>query len=211
MGLPVVTRRLVLASANPSKVAELQELLDASGLDVVVLARPADLVVVEDAPDFVGNARLKALAVAEATGEWSLADDSGLEVDALGGAPGVLSARFSGVGATDESNVSLLLDRLGAIGAVSPEDRTARFRCAIVVVSPVDANSRSTELVAEGSVEGHIVERRRGGNGFGYDPVFVPVEGDGRTFAEMSSAEKHELSHRGRALRALLPRLATQI
>lgn len=206
-----MTRRLVLASANPSKVAELQELLDASGLDVVVLARPADLVVVEDAPDFVGNARLKALAVAEATGEWSLADDSGLEVDALGGAPGVLSARFSGVGATDESNVSLLLDRLGAIGAVSPEDRTARFRCAIVVVSPVDANSRSTELVAEGSVEGHIVERRRGGNGFGYDPVFVPVEGDGRTFAEMSSAEKHELSHRGRALRALLPRLATQI
>lgn len=206
-----MTRRLVLASANPSKVAELQELLDASGLDVVVLARPADLVVVEDAPDFVGNARLKALAVAEATGEWSLADDSGLEVDALGGAPGVLSARFSGVGATDESNVSLLLDRLGAIGAVSPEDRTARFRCAIVVVSPVDVDSRSTELVAEGSVEGHIVERRRGGNGFGYDPVFVPVEGDGRTFAEMSSAEKHELSHRGRALRALLPRLATQI
>lgn len=206
-----MTRRLVLASANPSKVAELQELLDASGLDVVVLARPADLVVVEDAADFVGNARLKALVVAEATGEWSLADDSGLEVDALGGAPGVLSARFSGVGATDESNVSLLLDRLDGMGAASPEDRTARFRCAIVVVSPADADSRSTELVAEGSVEGHIVERRRGGNGFGYDPVFVPVEGDGRTFAEMSSAEKHELSHRGRALRALLPRLATQI
>jgi len=211
VGLPAVTQRLVLASANPSKVAELQDLLDASGLDVEVLARPDGLVVIEDAPDFVGNARLKADAVAAATGEWALSDDSGLVVDALDGAPGVLSARFSGVGATDESNVSLLLDRLGAIGAVSPEDRTARFRCAIVIVSPADADSRSIELVAEGSVEGRIIERRRGGNGFGYDPVFVPVEGDGRTFAEMSSVEKHELSHRGRALRALLPRLAAAI
>lgn len=211
MGLPAVTQRLVLASANPSKVAELQDLLDASGLDVEVLARPDGLVVIEDAPDFVGNARLKADAVAAATGEWALSDDSGLVVDALDGAPGVLSARFAGADATDESNLDLLLRRLDEVGAVDPAARRARFRCAIVVRSPATADASAIELVAEGSVEGHVIAARRGGNGFGYDPVFVPVEGDGRTFAEMSSVEKHELSHRGRALRALLPRLAAAI
>lgn len=194
--------RLVLASTNSGKVAELQELLDAASGDVEVLARPADLVVVEDAPDFVGNAQLKALAVAQATGEWALADDSGLEVDALDGAPGVRSARFSGPDATDDANVAMLLRRLDEAGASSAGERGARFHCAIVLRSP-----GGVELVSEGAVEGHVVHERRGANGFGYDPVFVPAEGDGRTFAEMSSTEKHGLSHRGRALRALLPQL----
>lgn len=197
-----MTRRIVVASANAAKATELQELLDASGLDLQAVSRPEDLVVVEDAPDFVGNARLKATAVAEATGEWALADDSGLEVDALDGTPGVFSARFSGPGATDGTNVALLLKRLDESVAVMAAERRARFRCSVVVRSP-DGH----ELVAEGSVEGHIADRPRGTNGFGYDPVFVPAEGDGRTFAEMSSSEKHLLSHRGRALRTLLPRL----
>ncbi|MBS1836974.1 MAG: RdgB/HAM1 family non-canonical purine NTP pyrophosphatase [Actinobacteria bacterium] len=206
-----MTRRLVLATTNAAKVAELQELLDASGVAVEVVARPADLVVVEDAPDFVGNARRKAVAVAAATGEWSLADDSGLEVDALGGAPGVRSARFSGPDATDRSNVELLLVRLDAAGARAPADRVGWFRCAIVVAPPPGSEPSEAELVAEGSVQGRILEQPRGTGGFGYDPVFVPDEGDGRTFAEMTSSEKHQLSHRGRALRALLPGLAEVI
>lgn len=194
--------RIVLASANAAKVAELQQLLDASSLDVEVVARPAGLVVVEDAPDFVGNARLKAVAVARSTGEWSLADDSGLEVDALDGAPGVRSARFSGEEATDAANLALLLRRLGEVGATSPRQRRARFRCAIVLRSP-----SGQEVVAEGSVAGRIAGHPVGSNGFGYDPVFVPDDGDGRTFAEMAGDEKHAISHRGRALRVLVPQL----
>ncbi len=196
--------RIVLASANPKKAVELQELLDGSGLDLQVVARPPDLAVPEeDAPDFLGNARLKAVAVAEATGEWAIADDSGLVVDALGGEPGVRSARYAGEDATDDQNLDLLLQRLAEAGATTPEQRTARFRSSVVVRS---ADGR--ELVAEGAVEGRIIDERRGAGGFGYDPVFVPDDGDGRTFAEMSADEKHAISHRGRALRDLLPRLA---
>jgi XTP/dITP diphosphohydrolase len=196
--------RIVLASANPKKVGELQALLDASGLDLRVEPRPADLPEPEeDQSDFLGNARIKAEAVAAATGEWALADDSGLVVDALGGEPGVRSARYAGDDATDDDNVDLLLARLVEAGATSPDQRSARFRCTIVLRSP-----DGRELVADGTVEGHVVDERRGSGGFGYDPVFVPTEGDGRTFAEMTADEKHAISHRGRALRALVPQLA---
>ncbi len=195
--------RIVLASANPKKADELRAILSASGLDVELLGRPDDVAeVVEDAPDFVGNARLKAVALAGATGEWALADDSGLEVDALGGEPGVRSARFAGASADDAANVDRLLAELGRVGAVDPAERSARFRCTIVLRSP-----DGVELVAEGAVEGRVLDGPRGAGGFGYDPVFVPDEGDGRTFAEMTAAEKHAISHRGRALTALVARL----
>ena len=208
----MTARRIVLASANPKKAAELQDLLDGLGLDLQVVARPPDLAVpVEDAPDFLGNARLKAVAVAAATGEWALADDSGLEVDALDGEPGVRSARFAGDHATDDENVDLLLARLDELGAVEPDQRSARFRCCIVV-SPPPGFAGGLELVADGTVEGLITAERRGEGGFGYDPVFEPSVtdgGDGRTFAEMSGPEKAEISHRGWALRALAPSLSS--
>ena len=204
--------RIVLASANPKKVAELQALLSSGGFEPQVVARPIDIAeVVEDAPDFVGNARLKAAAIAAATGQWALADDSGLEVDALDGAPGVRSARFAGESATDADNVELLLRRLDELGAVDPDQRTARFRCCIVVQSPPDPDGGPvSELVVEAAVDGVIVAEPRGDAGFGYDPVFAPVEEpSGRTFAQMSGEEKAAISHRGRALRALVAQMAT--
>jgi XTP/dITP diphosphohydrolase len=152
---------------------------------------------VEDAEDFVGNARTKAVALHVATGEAALADDSGLEVDGLDGAPGVRSARYAGEHATDADNVSKLREALASLPEGDP-GRRARFRCAVVLVT-----DDVEELVAEGAVEGRIVDAPRGDGGFGYDPVFVPDDGDGRTFAEMTSEEKHALSHRGRALAAL--------
>lgn len=189
---------VVLASANPKKVAEIREIL-AGRLEV--LARPTDVPdVVEDADTFVGNARLKAAALVEATGLAALADDSGLEVDALSGAPGVRSARYAGPDGDDAANVALLLESLA--GRPDPPARTARFRCVLVLQRP-----DGSEVVAEGTVDGHIAGAPRGTGGFGYDPVFVPVEGDGRTFAEMTPTEKHARSHRGRALRTLLAAL----
>jgi XTP/dITP diphosphohydrolase len=190
---------VVLASANPKKVAELRQVLASTwGEEVDLLARP-DVVaeVVEDAEDFVGNARTKAVALHVATGEAALADDSGLEVDGLDGAPGVRSARYAGEHATDADNVSKLREALASLPEGDP-GRRARFRCAVVLVT-----DDVEELVAEGAVEGRIVDAPRGDGGFGYDPVFVPDDGDGRTFAEMTSEEKHALSHRGRALAAL--------
>lgn len=189
---------LVLASANPAKAAEMAEILRAAlGEGVEVRPRPAGLAdVVEDAPDLVGNARLKARAVGAATGLVAVADDTGLEVDALGGEPGVRSARYAGEPPDDGANVAKLLDDLTFCPA--PEDRTARFRTVVVVAFPDGA-----ELVVEGSVEGHIAPSPRGTGGFGYDPVFEPEGGGGRTFAEMAPAEKHAISHRGRALAAL--------
>jgi XTP/dITP diphosphohydrolase len=192
-----------LASANRAKAAELAELVHGAALGIDVLPRPPEVPeVVEDAPDFVGNARLKARTLRDATGEWALADDSGLEVDALDGAPGVTSARFAGEPADDAANVALLLDRLEQAEAVAPSQRSARFRCVIVLAGP-----SGEELVSEGVVEGRIIDRPTGDGGFGYDPVFVPNDGDGRTFALMSSDEKHRVSHRGRALRALIDQL----
>jgi len=196
--------RVLLASANPKKAGELAEVLGTVWPGVELVPRPDHVPeVVEDAPDFVGNARLKAVALADATGEASLADDSGLEVDALGGAPGVRSARYAGDAANDADNVALLLSELARLGAVAADQRRARFRCTVVLRWP-----DGVEVVADGVVEGTIIDSPRGDHGFGYDPVFVPHDGDGRTFAEMTSADKHEISHRGRALRSLVDQLA---
>lgn len=193
--------RIVVASANPKKAAELAELL--STLPVEVVPRPPEVPeVIEDGDTFEDNARLKAVALAAATGTAALADDSGLQVDALDGAPGVHSARYAGASATDADNVELLLAELGSLGADEAGARTARFRCVLVLRWPDGA-----ELVADGVVEGHICGAPSGDGGFGYDPVFVPADGDGRTFAQMSTAEKQAISHRGRALRALVARL----
>jgi XTP/dITP diphosphohydrolase len=188
--------RLVVASANPDKVAEIAAIFG----DAVDLApRPADLAdVVEDGETLEANARLKALAVSEHVGEPAVADDTGLEVDALDGAPGVYSARFAGEGATYADNVQKLLDELRSVGATELDARAATFRTVAVVRYP-----DGREVSAEGFVAGAIIHEPRGGAGFGYDPVFVPAEGDGRTFAEMAPHEKHDLSHRGRAFRAL--------
>ena len=193
MGLP----RLVLASANPDKVSEITEVL--GGL-VDLDPRPEGLPdVLEDGDTLEANARLKALAVCEATGRAAVADDTGLEVDALDGAPGVYSARFAGDDASYADNLDRLLTELDGI----PEGRrTARFKTVALVRYP-----DGREVVATGTVEGTIANRPSGVDGFGYDPVFVPVEGDGRTFAEMGD-EKHSLSHRGRAFRTLARYLA---
>jgi XTP/dITP diphosphohydrolase len=188
--------RLVLASANPHKAAEITEILLGAGLDVEILPRPADVPeVVEDGLTLEDNARLKAVALCEATGLPAVADDTGLEVDALGGAPGVSSARYAGEDATYADNVQKLLRELQGVPA---EHRTARFSTVALVRWP-----DGREVAAIGEVEGDIVEAARGGEGFGYDPVFRPAEGDGRTFAEMTPDEKHAVSHRGRAFRTL--------
>jgi XTP/dITP diphosphohydrolase len=190
---------LVLASANPDKVAEIAAIL---GPSVELRPRPPDLPdVVEHGDTLEANARLKAQAVCEATGEPAVADDTGLEVDALGGAPGVRTARFAGDGATYADNVAKLVAELGGVPAGS---RGARFRTVALARFP-----DGTEVVAEGTVDGTIATEPRGDQGFGYDPVFVPAEGDGRTFAEMSGDEKHTISHRGRAFRALAERLTS--
>ena len=184
--------RIVLATANPDKARELAALLE--GFDVE--PRPAGLPdVEEDADTLEGNARLKAVAVVEATGQLAVADDTGLEVDALGGRPGVYAARYAGPGATYADNVARLLEELAGVPAA---ERTARFRTVAVARFP-----DGREIVAEGAVDGTIAEAATGEDGFGYDPVFVPAGGDGRSFAQMTPPEKAAVSHRGRALRAL--------
>jgi XTP/dITP diphosphohydrolase len=186
--------RLVCASANPHKVDEIATIL--AGADVDLVPRPPDVPeVVEDGATLEANARLKARALCAATGLAAVADDTGLEVDALHGAPGVRSARYAGEQARDADNVAKLLAELAARPGAS---RTARFRTVALVAFP-DAG----ELIAEGIVDGLIARSPRGSGGFGYDPVFVPVGGDGRTFAELDAQEKNAISHRGRAFRAL--------
>jgi len=164
------------------------------------LPRPTDIPdVVEDADDLAGNARLKANAIMEATGLAAIADDTGLEVDALQGAPGVHSARFAGDSATYEENVAKLLKNLEAVAI---KNRTARFRTVVLIVWP-DGN----ETIAHGVVEGRITENPIGELGFGYDAVFCPNEGRGKTFGEMTNSEKNLISHRGKALRSLSEKL----
>jgi XTP/dITP diphosphohydrolase len=193
----VPERRIILATANPDKARELAAMLG----DFEVLPRPPEIPDVEETEDTLeGNAHLKAAAVLAATGQLSLADDTGLEVEALGGRPGVYAARYAGPGATYADNVAKLLDELRD---VPPVARTARFRTVAVALFP-----DGREIVAEGWVDGHIAEAATGTSGFGYDPVFVPDGGDGRTFAEMTPEEKAGLSHRGRALRLLVAQLA---
>jgi XTP/dITP diphosphohydrolase len=188
--------RLVLATANPDKAAEIAAVLRDSGVAVELLPRPADAPeVAETGETLEDNARLKAVALCEATGVAAVADDTGLEVDALGGAPGVYSARYAGEAATYADNVAKLLEALRGVPA---EARTARFATVALARWP-----DGREVAAIGEVEGLIATEARGARGFGYDPVFVPAEGDGRSFAEMSSHEKHAVSHRGRAFRTL--------
>jgi XTP/dITP diphosphohydrolase len=163
---------------------------------VDLVPRPQDLAdVVEDADTLVGNARLKAVAVCAATQLPALADDTGLEVDALDGAPGVITARFAGEGATDAQNRQKMLLELDGKDAAH---RSARFRT-VALLRFVDGR----EIVAHGVCEGVIAMKEVGDRGFGYDALFIPLGGDGRTFAQMTIEEKHELSHRGRAFRAL--------
>jgi XTP/dITP diphosphohydrolase len=186
-----VTETYVLASANPDKAAEIAEIL---GSSVVLLPRPADVPDVEETGSTLEeNALLKAHALVEATGRHAIADDTGLEVDALGGAPGVYSARYAGEGATYADNVAKLVSSLK-----DEVDRRARFRTVACAV-----RTDGTEVVVDGSIGGQIADHPRGTGGFGYDSVFIPDDGDGRTFAEMTPAEKHAISHRGRAFRAL--------
>jgi len=193
---------VVLATANRGKAAEISQIL---GPDLVLVPRPDGVPeVAETGNTLVDNARLKAWALHRATGLAALADDTGLEVEALGGAPGVHSARYAGEGASDADNVSKLLSALDSRAAEAPS-RRARFRTVIVLVGADGA-----EVVAEGRTEGTIVESPRGRGGFGYDPVFAPDDGDGRTFSEMAEADpaaKNAISHRGRALRELASRL----
>jgi XTP/dITP diphosphohydrolase len=185
--------RIVLATGNLGKAAEIEVLLaDVVGLQL--LPRPAGVPEpVEDGATLIDNARIKAKALVAATGEAAVADDTGLEVDALGGAPGVHTARYAGPDATYDDNIVKLLDELG-----DAEDRGATWHTVAFIARP-----DGTETWAEGTCRGVITRVRRGAAGFGYDPIFVPDDGDGRTYAELSVDEKNVVSHRGRAFRAL--------
>ena len=186
-------KRLLVATRNPKKLREIQEILGASGMTLLSVADVAgDLPeVVEDGDTFEANAIKKAVTLARASGLLTLADDSGLEVDALGGAPGVYSARYAGEPSCDTANNRKLL---GALEGAS--DRRARFRCVIALAVP---DGRAATV--DGRCEGRIADAPRGEGGFGYDPLFIP-DGHARTFAELGSDVKHRISHRGAALRA---------
>ena len=189
--------RLVCASANPDKVAEIGELLDGV---VELIPRPDEVAdVVEDADTLVGNARLKADAIVAATGLPAVADDTGLEVMALGGAPGVYTARYAGEGCSYADNRRKMLAELDG-----EQDRRAAFKTVALVRWP-----DGREVAVEGVCSGTISTEERGEGGFGYDAIFVPDDADGATFAEMGAAAKHEISHRGRAFRLLLDALTS--
>jgi XTP/dITP diphosphohydrolase len=196
--------KLLFATRNRGKLKELASLVAPHGFEVVSLDDLSEMAeVIEDAPTFAGNAEKKARAALAATGLPSLADDSGLEVDALSGAPGVYSARWAGVvgEAKDAANNAKLL---ASLAEVPDERRGARFRCALAFVDDSGAL-----LTAEGTCEGAIARAPRGVGGFGYDPLFL-VAGTGCTMAELSADEKNRVSHRGQALRALVKALARQ-
>ncbi|UPM49150.1 RdgB/HAM1 family non-canonical purine NTP pyrophosphatase [Synechococcus sp. A10-1-5-1] len=188
---------LVIASGNAGKVREFGQLLEDLGLNTQ--PQPEGIEVEETGDTFAANARLKAEAVAQATGQWALADDSGLSVDALGGAPGVHSARYA---ATDAARIERLLQELSAAGAQDPTSRSARFTAALALANP----SGQVVLEVEGHCPGQILTECRGAGGFGYDPVFYVPEAQ-LTFAEMPKGLKAELGHRGRAFAALRPQL----
>jgi len=193
---------IYVGSMNAKKAREIRSLL--AGLPVEVRPLPAAGIVEieETGTTFEENARLKALGLARQLNAWVMADDSGLEVDALDGRPGVYSARYAGPDATDEM---LCVKLLGELADVPDERRTARFRCCIAFADP-----DGIVLETAGACEGSIARRRRGDNSFGYDPVFIPA-GHGHTFGEMAPEEKHELSHRGKALRAFRRALAAHL
>jgi len=191
-GLP---SEIAIASRNPGKIREIRQICADWPVRWVVAGEdPRDWPDVEETGEtYLDNALLKAREVSRALGMPCVADDSGIEVDALGGAPGPRSARFAGDDATDEENLQLLIDSIR-----EEEDRSARYVCVAAAAWP-----GGREIHAEASCEGTLVTRRKGSGGFGYDPVFVPLEGDGRTMAELGPEEKDAISHRGRAFRAL--------
>ncbi len=192
--------KAVIATRNKGKIKELKELLSDFGLDILPLDHfPQVGEIVEDGDTFFENAMKKAKTVSEKTGLMAIADDSGLEVDALKGAPGVYSARYAGEGATDEQNYLKLLDEMKD---VPEEKRGAQFRCVMVAYRP-----DGRWVSAEGVCRGRITYSPRGEKGFGYDPVFVP-EGDTRTMAELTREEKNKISHRGKALGILKEKIS---
>lgn len=198
--------KLLLASNNPKKLAELERVLGRDGWTLVLPREIGGIPeVIEDAPSFAANAAKKAASAARSSGMWALADDSGLEVDALDGAPGVRSARFAGTHGDDGANNALLLAKLAGVPAGR---RGARFVCALALARP----DGSIALAVEGTARGRILETPRGTHDFGYDPLFLFTEPGfaetGRGFAELEPDEKASVSHRGRALRELARRLA---
>ena len=198
-------RRVVLATRNAHKGVELQRIFDAAGLDAQVVgldAFPPYPEPAETERTFEGNALIKARAAAAATGEVAIADDSGIEVDLLNDMPGVRSARWAGVGASDEANLRLLIAQLADAPA---EACAARFVCAMALVTP-----DGCEQVVRGVMPGRVIGEVRGSNGFGYDPMFI-ADGQTRTNGELSSDEKDAISHRSRAARALAPLLAAAL
>jgi XTP/dITP diphosphohydrolase len=200
-----VTRPLVFATRNPGKLVELRQLLAGAavlGVDEAAarLGRPI-AEVDEDEPTFLGNALKKAREVSAQTGLPALADDSGLEVDALGGAPGVYSARYAGGGGDAANNAKLV----AALAGVPPDRRTARFR-AVLAVADVHGPLGDGAITADGVCEGVVLDAPRGAGGFGYDPLFL-VPALGLTFAELGVGPKGDLSHRARAMQAIRPRL----
>jgi XTP/dITP diphosphohydrolase len=206
----MTARPLVFATRNKGKLVELRQLL--SGFDVLGVEEAQQRIgrtipdVVEDADTFVGNAIKKAREVSQATGLPALADDSGLEVDALGGAPGVWSARYAGEGAGDAANNTKLL---AALAGVPSEKRTARFRCSLALAD-VDGPLGARTITADGVCEGVMLEELRGTGGFGYDPLFLFPE-LGKTFAELGVGTKGDLSHRARAMQAIRPDLVAYL
>jgi XTP/dITP diphosphohydrolase len=187
-----IIKKLVVATGNPGKLEEIQEYL--RGLPWELVLKPAEIDVDETGTTFIENARLKASEVAKATGQWSIADDSGLEVDALDGAPGIYSARY---GKTDSDRINRLLKELG-----DNQQREAQFICAIAIANP----EGEIVLATEGICPGEILHSSRGSGGFGYDPIFY-VTSQQQTFAEMSPATKSRVSHRGIAFAQLMPKL----
>ncbi|MDN6487679.1 RdgB/HAM1 family non-canonical purine NTP pyrophosphatase [Ancrocorticia populi] len=194
--------RIVLGTRNEHKVAELRNILQPLLADLDVIgAREFDLPEpVEDEVTFAGNALIKARQITRETGLIAIADDSGICVDAMGGAPGVFSARWSGKHGDDDANLQLLLHQMGD---VPDRYRGAEFRCAAALVTP-----DGVELVEEGVMRGTLMREKQGANGFGYDPIFMP-EGLSVSSAEISPAEKDAISHRGKAFRALAPHIAS--
>ncbi|MCX6843846.1 MAG: RdgB/HAM1 family non-canonical purine NTP pyrophosphatase [candidate division WOR-3 bacterium] len=195
--------KLLLATRNRHKLTEMQQMLEGTGWQVVLFSDLEDTPdVEEDGATFEENARKKARGAARHAGLWTLAEDAGLEVDALGGEPGVLSARYCGEGASDADRMRKVLDR---IVAVPDERRTARFRCVICLVDPA-----GNETCFEGRCEGRISHHARGSSGFGYDPIFMP-EGQALTFGELGQSVKSRISHRARAMRQVIAFLQSRV
>ena len=192
--------RVVLASSNSGKLRELASLLAAFGLDLIAQSSLGVETPPETGETFAANALLKARHAAAATHFPALADDSGIEVDALGGRPGIYSARYAGEGASDQDNVRKML---GELRDVAAERRTARYQCVIAFVSTA---ADPEPILASGTWEGTLIREPRGLGGFGYDPIFVP-RGFDRTAAELDAAQKNSLSHRGQALATLVTQL----